>query len=118
MAVEVATLVGTWNAARPDGSRFDLNLTPDAKFTWSFAQKDQAAQKFDGTYTMEGNVLALERTGVVHWSLRSRLRRAGSSTSRWWEPRRRPGTHIPEVVFCFQGAGDPASWFLCAVHYT
>lgn len=63
MPVEVATLVGTWNAARPDGSRFDLNLTPDAKFTWSFAQKDEAAQKFDGTYTMEGNVLALERTG-------------------------------------------------------
>lgn len=61
--VEVATLVGTWNAARPDGSRFDLNLTQDAKFTWSFASKDQAAQKFDGTYTMEGNVLALERAG-------------------------------------------------------
>lgn len=32
-------------------------------FLRAFAQKDQAAQKFDGTYTMEGNVLALERAG-------------------------------------------------------
>ena len=61
--IDAATLVGTWNATRPDGSRFDLNLTQDAKFTWSFAQKDQAAQKFDGAYTVEGNILALERQG-------------------------------------------------------
>ena len=61
--IDAATLVGTWNATRADGSRFDLNLTQDAKFTWSFAQKDQAAQKFDGAYTVEGNVLALERQG-------------------------------------------------------
>ena len=55
------TLVGTWKAARADGSKFNLTLTNDAKFTWSFAQKDQAAQAFGGTYSVEGNVLALER---------------------------------------------------------
>ncbi len=59
--VDPATLVGTWKAARPDGSKFDLTLTNDAKFTWSFAQKDQAAQAFGGNYSVEGNVLALER---------------------------------------------------------
>lgn len=60
-AVDPATLVGTWKATRPDGSKFDLTLTNDAKFTWSFAQKNQAAQAFGGTYSVEGNVLALER---------------------------------------------------------
>ena len=60
-AVDPATLVGTWKAARPDGSKFDLTLTNDAKFTWSFAQKNQKAQAFGGTYSVEGNVLALER---------------------------------------------------------
>lgn len=59
--VDPAMLVGTWKAARPDGSKFDLTLTNDAKFTWSFAQKDKAPQEFGGTYTVEGNVLALER---------------------------------------------------------
>ncbi|WLD13394.1 tetratricopeptide repeat protein [Planctellipticum variicoloris] len=59
--VDPATLVGTWKAARSDGSKFGLVLTDDQKFTWSFAQKDQAAQEFGGTYSVEGNVLALER---------------------------------------------------------
>ena len=43
------------------GSKFDLTLTDDANFTWSFAPKNQAAQAFGGTYSVEGNVLALER---------------------------------------------------------
>lgn len=60
--VAPAMLVGTWQAARSDGSKFGLVLTGDNKFTWSFAQKDQAAQEFGGTYSVEGNVLALERT--------------------------------------------------------
>ncbi len=59
--IDPATLVGAWNAVRGDGSVFRLILTSDAKFTWSFAQKDQAAQEFGGTYTFEENVLALER---------------------------------------------------------
>ena len=61
LPVDPATLVGTWKATRPDGSKFDLTLTNDAKFTWSFAQKDQKAQAFGGSYSVEGNVLALER---------------------------------------------------------
>jgi hypothetical protein len=59
--IDKATLVGAWKAARADGSKFNLTLTDDAKFTWSFAPKGQAAQEFGGTYTVEGNVLALER---------------------------------------------------------
>lgn len=55
------TLVGNWKAGRPDGSKFNLILTKDSQFTWSYAQKSQPAQDFGGTYTVEGNVLALER---------------------------------------------------------
>ncbi len=40
-----------------------MTLTSDAKFTWSFAQQGQTPQEFGGTYTVDGNVLALERTG-------------------------------------------------------
>ena len=59
--IDAKILIGTWNASRPDGSSFVLAITDDAKFTWSFTQKDQAAQEFSGTYTVESNVLALER---------------------------------------------------------
>ena len=59
--IDPASLVGTWKAARADGSKFNLTLTDDTKFTWSFAPKGQAAQVFGGEYTVEGNVLALER---------------------------------------------------------
>ncbi|MBI3863870.1 MAG: tetratricopeptide repeat protein [Planctomycetia bacterium] len=59
--VDPATLVGTWQAAREDGSKFELTLTPDSKFTWKFSMKGQKPQEFSGTYTVETNVLALER---------------------------------------------------------
>ena len=60
-SIDPTFLVGAWKASRADGSTFDLNLTNTATFTWSFAQKGQAAQSFGGTYTVEGNVLALQR---------------------------------------------------------
>ena len=59
--IDPKILIGTWKASRPDGSSFVLTITDDAKFTWSFTQKDQAPQEFGGTYTVESNVLALER---------------------------------------------------------
>lgn len=59
--IDPKTLVGTWASSRADGSAFKLDLTNDAKFTWSFTPKDQAAQEFGGTYTVEQNVIVLER---------------------------------------------------------
>ena len=59
--IDPKTLVGTWASTRADGSAFKLDLTNDAKFTWSFTAKDQAAQEFGGTYTVEENVIVLER---------------------------------------------------------
>ena len=55
-----AMLVGTWQATRDDGSKFELIVTQDATFHWKFTQKG-TVQEFGGTYTVEGNVLALER---------------------------------------------------------
>ncbi|MDB5347729.1 MAG: hypothetical protein JWP89_6106 [Schlesneria sp.] len=58
--IDPATLVGSWSASRDDGSQFSLTLNKDGTFTWKFNQKN-ADQSFDGKYTVEGNVLALER---------------------------------------------------------
>lgn len=58
--IDPATLVGSWTASRDDGSQFSLTLNKDGTFTWKFTQKN-ADQSFDGKYTVEGNVLALER---------------------------------------------------------
>ena len=60
-SINPATLVGTWAAVRADGSRFNLNLTNDSQFLWSFIPEGQKPQEFGGTYTVEGNVLALDR---------------------------------------------------------
>jgi hypothetical protein len=59
--IDPASLVGTWKASRADESRFSLVLGADRKFDWSFQQKAQPLQSFGGTYTVEGNVLVLER---------------------------------------------------------
>jgi tetratricopeptide (TPR) repeat protein len=59
--VDPTMLAGTWKAAREDGSNFELILTKEATFTWKFSSKQQPAQELSGTYTVEGNVLALER---------------------------------------------------------
>ena len=59
--VDPADLIGTWNASRDDGSKFKLTLNDDKTFTWKFSQKDQKGQEFSGKYTIENNVLALQR---------------------------------------------------------
>jgi hypothetical protein len=58
--IDAATLAGTWRAARNDGSNFELSLTGDSKFTWKFS-KQQVQQEFSGAYSLEGNLLVLER---------------------------------------------------------
>ncbi|HEV3023054.1 MAG TPA: tetratricopeptide repeat protein, partial [Pirellulales bacterium] len=58
--IDATALLGSWHAARDDGSKFELTLTKEATFTWNFSSKQQPAQKLNGTYTVEDNVLALE----------------------------------------------------------
>ncbi|MCA9008691.1 MAG: hypothetical protein KDB01_03040 [Planctomycetaceae bacterium] len=59
--VDPKMLAGNWKATRPDGSDFTLNMTEDSKFTWTYTLQGEATQKFAGTYSIEGNILALER---------------------------------------------------------
>ncbi|HEV3196806.1 MAG TPA: tetratricopeptide repeat protein [Bryobacteraceae bacterium] len=59
--VDPAALVGTWRASRGDSSKFELILTKEGTFTWKFSQTQQPAQEFTGKYTVEVNVLALEK---------------------------------------------------------
>lgn len=61
--VDPMAIIGNWNAARDDGSKFGLKLNNDKTFSWTFTPKGQPAQSFDGTYTLDGNVIALERNG-------------------------------------------------------
>ena len=61
--MDASTLIGSWGASRNDGSRFSLKLAADDTFAWSFTPKGQPAQAFDGKYSIDGNVIALERDG-------------------------------------------------------
>ena len=57
--VEIGSIVGHWQASRPDGSKFQLNLGADNKFTWNFSQQDKQ-QKLAGTFTLADNYLILK----------------------------------------------------------
>jgi hypothetical protein len=63
MPIDPTAVIGHWKAARDDGTSFDLTLSDDKKFNWSFTPKGQAPKSFSGTYAIEGANLALERTG-------------------------------------------------------
>ncbi len=56
--VAAASLIGSWKASRPDGSRFELDLTPENKFSWKFSQQDKQ-QNITGSYTLANNFLIL-----------------------------------------------------------
>jgi len=58
--IDPQALVATWTAVREDGSKFELTLTGDSSFSWKFSQRDKHAD-FSGTYSVEGNLLVLER---------------------------------------------------------
>jgi uncharacterized protein (TIGR03066 family) len=60
-AIDPAMIVGTWQASREDGSKFNLTIGDDSTFTWKFTPPKGKANEFSGKYTVEGNVLALER---------------------------------------------------------
>jgi len=90
LPMDPATLVGTWKASRDDGSTFELTLGQNSTFDWKFTQRppqtpadavtaqrasdqdfrnpdlkrfvaNRNPQEFAGTYTVENNVLALQR---------------------------------------------------------
>lgn len=60
-AVDKSRLPGTWNASRTDGSKFQLQLTDDGKFTWTYSSPNHQDEELTGSYSIEGPVLILER---------------------------------------------------------
>ncbi|HTU25301.1 MAG TPA: tetratricopeptide repeat protein, partial [Pirellulales bacterium] len=57
--IEQAAVIGHWNASRPDGSKFEMTLGSDNKFTWNFTAQDKQ-QKLAGTFTLADNYLILK----------------------------------------------------------
>jgi hypothetical protein len=52
-------LAGKWSAASSAGAKFQLDLTEDGSFAWTFSQ-DGKSQTVQGVYALDGNVLAME----------------------------------------------------------
>lgn len=59
--VDKSRLPGTWSASRTDGSKFQLVLTDDGKFTWTYSSPHHQGEELTGNYSVEGPVLILER---------------------------------------------------------
>ncbi len=54
-------ITGDWTATRPDGGKIGLGVKQDGGFVWSVADKAGKKDSFDGTFSLEDNVLILER---------------------------------------------------------
>ena len=54
-------ILGEWKAERPDGGTIGLSVRKDGKFSWEVIEKSGKKDAFDGTFTLEGPLLVLER---------------------------------------------------------
>ena len=52
-------LIGAWTASGPQSTSFQLTLTADGKFTWTFSQSGKK-QSVSGVYALDGHALAME----------------------------------------------------------
>ena len=57
--VDASMLAGVWTTTLADGVTITLNLTPDARYTWKFAQNGKP-QEFSGGYAVADNLLILK----------------------------------------------------------
>ena len=58
--IDPAMILGSWQATRDDGSKFELTLKSDQTFNWKVVLSGKS-EEFGGTYQIEGNVLGLQR---------------------------------------------------------
>ena len=59
--IDPQTLIGAWKSSRTDGSQFELTLGKDQTFNWKFTAPKQKPRELSGKYTVEQNVLALQK---------------------------------------------------------
>jgi tetratricopeptide (TPR) repeat protein len=55
-------VTGDWTAPRPDGGSIGLSAKADGTFTWSVTEKGGKKESFGGTFSLEDNVMILERS--------------------------------------------------------
>ena len=54
-----ADLLGAWKASRDNGSAYELTLTANGEFTWSWSSGNQQ-RKIQGVFAVDDGVLAME----------------------------------------------------------
>jgi hypothetical protein len=54
-------ITGDWTATRSDGGKIGLSVNPDGGFSWSVEEKSGKMGSFDGTFSLDDNMLVLER---------------------------------------------------------
>jgi tetratricopeptide (TPR) repeat protein len=54
-------VTGDWFATRPDGGKIGLTLKPEGGFAWSVEDKAGKKDSFDGNFSLDENMLILER---------------------------------------------------------
>lgn len=57
--IDPQKLVGDWKAERADGSKFDVDFSPDNTFVWKYTKGDKT-QTLNGTYGVENDMLVLQ----------------------------------------------------------
>lgn len=61
-AVSNDAVIGTWSASGPKNAKYEMTLTKDGAFTWSFS-KGEPKQEVKGAYAIDGNNLAMQPDG-------------------------------------------------------
>jgi hypothetical protein len=54
-------ITGDWTATRSAGGKIGLSVNPDGGFAWSVEEKSDKKNSFDGTFSLDDNMLVLER---------------------------------------------------------
>jgi len=57
--LDAKALAGTWKAAGPQGTSFQLELTDEGQFTWSYTNRGKT-DTVTGVFAIDNNVLAME----------------------------------------------------------
>jgi tetratricopeptide (TPR) repeat protein len=55
-------IIGTWNTKQADGSSISLKIDKQGSFTWTIQPAMGEKDSFDGTFSLEENILVLERS--------------------------------------------------------
>jgi hypothetical protein len=61
-AIASDAVIGVWTASGPKNAKYDMKLTKDGVFTWSYS-RGATKQDVKGVYAIDGNNLAMQPDG-------------------------------------------------------